>query len=436
MVLDLAHHLSTLAEAALCDDQRIEAIRALETLKSQACALQAELAVALDASVRAHHAGLRLPTAQHGRGVAAQVALARRESPARGARLLGVAKVLTGELPHTLAALHAGALSEWRATLIARETACVSAADRTTIDEALCRPRADGTYLIDGWGERRLVAETQRRVYALDPEGVVNRRRRAEAERHVSLRPAPDTMSQLTGLLPAAQGIAVWATLTRVADSLTSQGDGRSRGQIMADILVERITGQAAADAVPVAVNLVVSDQTLLAGSHEPAWLLGYGSLPPDAARDLTRSAVDQARATARRLYATPETGALVAMDSAARTFPAGLGLFIDLRDLTCRTPWCDAPIRHHDHVLAHAAGGPTTAINGQGLCEACNHHKQAPGWRARHTTGPPGSPHTIATITPTGHVVQSQPPPTPTPARLHPVSRAEYYFRDFVLAS
>ncbi len=412
----------------------------LEDLKSLACALQAELAADLDVSVRAHHADLKLPTTQHGRGVAAQVALARRESPARGARFLGLAKTLTTELPHTLAALRTGALSEWRATLIARETTCLSREDRAVVDADLCRPRPDGTHVVDGWGQRRLVAETQRRVYALDPAAVVDRRRRAETERHVSLRPAPDTMSHLSALLPAAQGIAVWATLTRVADSLTAQGDGRGRGQIMADTLVARVTGQTTADTVPVAVNLVVSDQTLLGGGHHPAWLHGYGPLPPDAARHLvttaTQQTTHQAMASLRRLYATPTTGQLVSMDSHARCFPHELGLFLDLRDQTCRTPWCDAPIRHHDHPFPHAAGGPTTAVNGQGLCEACNHHKQAPGWTARHLPSPPGTnnPHTIQTTTPTGHTTRSHAPPQPVPSRVQ--TRPEYYFHELILAS
>ena len=71
------------------------------------------------------------------------------------------------------------------------------------------------------------------------------------------------------------------------------------------------------------------------------------------------------------------------------------------VRDQTCRTPWCDAPIRHCDHVIAVEAGGATSAGNGQGLCEECNYAKQAPGWTARPRPGPR---HTIETTTPTGH--------------------------------
>ncbi|MEO7746234.1 MAG: HNH endonuclease signature motif containing protein, partial [Actinomycetota bacterium] len=116
-----------------------------------------------------------------------------------------------------------------------------------------------------------------------------------------------------------------------------------------------------------------------------------------------------------RWLYATPAEGALVAMDSRARCFPPALAEFIRLRDRTCRTPWCDAPVRHVDHVRAHAHGGPTTAHNARGLCEACNHAKAAPGWAAT-TTGSDRAAHTVRLITPTGATYDSTAPPAPRP--------------------
>ena len=95
-------------------------------------------------------------------------------------------------------------------------------------------------------------------------------------------------------------------------------------------------------------------------------------------------------------------------MDSTARIFPTKLAQFLRLRDQRCRTPWCDAPIRHADHVEAADDGGPTTATNGQGLCEACNYNKQAIGWRAKPRPGPG---HEVETITPTGHTYSSTAP-------------------------
>ncbi|MDF1603186.1 HNH endonuclease signature motif containing protein [Nocardioides sp. YIM 152315] len=308
------------------------------------------------------------------------------------------------------------------------------------MDAELCAPDHDDVYPFEGWGDRRLAAQAQRLVATIDAAAVVNRRARAEGDRHVTLRPAPDTMARLSVLLPAAQGVAVYATLTRAADQARAAADPRSRGQVMADTLLARVAGQTTAEPVPVpvpvavAVNLIVSDQTLLAGGHEPAWLHGYGPIPAEAARDLTARAVAEATATLRRLYARPDTGTLVAMDSHARAFPKNLALFLDLRDRTCRNPWCDAPIRHHDHIEDHATGGPTSAANGQGLCEQCNHLKQAPGWRSRPTTGPPGQPHVVETRLPTGHVIRATAPRAPAPARAVPLSHGELYLVDFIL--
>jgi hypothetical protein len=176
-----------------------------------------------------------VPADRRGQGVGLQVALARRESHSRGARHLGLARTLAAELPHTLAALRAGRISEWRATLICRETACLTRDDRAHIDQSL-----DDQTLV-GRGERELVAELRRLAYRLDPQSVVARRRRAESQRFVSLRPAPDTMTYLTALLPVAAGVATFAALTKAASAARSAGDPRSKGQVMADLLVTRV---------------------------------------------------------------------------------------------------------------------------------------------------------------------------------------------------
>ena len=95
-------------------------------------------------------------------------------------------------------------------------------------------------------------------------------------------------------------------------------------------------------------------------------------------------------------------------MDSTSRRFEGRLAGYLRLRDQTCRTRYCGAPVRHLDHAQDHADGGKTTASNGQGLCEDCNHTKQAPGWSARPRPGPR---HTIETTTPTGHRYTSTTP-------------------------
>jgi hypothetical protein len=209
-------------------------------------------------------------------------------------------------------------------------------------------------------------------------------------------------------LLPVAQGVAAYAALRRAADQARAAGDTRSRGQLMADTLVERVTGQAQAEEVPVEVAVVVTDRSLLGEDDEPATVPGYGPVPAGWAREVVARA---ARATVRRLLTEPATGQLVAMESRSRHFPSGLRRFLYLRDQSCRTPWCDAQIRHGDHVEANAEGGPTSAANGQGLCEACNYTKQLPGWAAREGPRSRLGDHVVELITPTGHVHRSRAP-------------------------
>lgn len=104
------------------DAERIDQIRALEDLKCAAAAAQAVLTADFDRSQRAEQATAGVPAERQGRGVAAQVALARRESPHRAQQHLGLAKILASELPHTMAAFLAGRITEWKATLVGRET--------------------------------------------------------------------------------------------------------------------------------------------------------------------------------------------------------------------------------------------------------------------------------------------------------------------------
>ena len=186
--------------------------------------------------------------------------LARRDSPFRGGRYLGLAQALLTELPQTLAALRAGDISEWRATLVARETACLDPADRRAADAEL------GPVLA-GLGDREVEAAARAVAYRLDPRAFVDRAKGAVQDRTVTLRPAPDTMSRLCAFLPVAQGVAAYTALAREADRCRAEGDQRSRGQIMADTLVERVTGQATASAVPVEVQLVMSG-----GDPVPGW--------------------------------------------------------------------------------------------------------------------------------------------------------------------
>jgi len=390
------------------DGERIDLLRALEELKCSVEAAQSQISVDLDESRCSEARARGARPDEVGRGVAAEIALARRVSPTRATHQLAVDRALVIDMPHAFVAMRRGKLSWWRASLLARETSCLTAADRRQVDAELC---ADVEKL-ESFGDRRLAAEARRLAAKLDPRSVVERARRAETERRVTIRPAPDTMCYLTALLPVAEGVGAYAALVAASDSARAAGDPRSRGQVMADALVGRIRqGEAIHPGVPaVTVGLVMTDRTFFGDDETAADVEGYGPIPAELARDLLRRATGAHEVTwLYRLYTSPRTGELVNLDDRPIDFRTSMVRLIRLRDRHCRTPWCEAPIRHTDHVVAKRAGGRATRDNGQGLCEACNYTKETRGWTARPRPGPGG--HVIDITTPTGHHYTSRPP-------------------------
>jgi hypothetical protein len=217
-------------------------------------------------------------------------------------------------------------------------------------------------------------------------------------------------MAYVTGLLPVAQGVAVWASLKAAAESLRTSGDPRGVGQIMSDLLVERITGQATADAVPIEVSLLMTPDTLVGASEQPARTADGTVVPAQTARDLVLQGT--APTWLRRIFTDPVTDVVSSVDARRRRFFGNAdSRLLGARDQTCRHPRCEGRIEHHDHVTSFADGGETTPANGQGLCEGHNQVKELPGWTHRVVDARPGH-HTVAVTTPTGHTYRSQAPP------------------------
>ncbi|WMY77487.1 DUF222 domain-containing protein [Citricoccus sp. I39-566] len=440
----------------------MDRIRALEELKAACAAAQARTTAALHGLRTEAEALQGVPVRDRGRGLAAEVALARRESPNTGSRDLGLARALCEEMPHTLAALTRGAISEWKATIMCRETAWLPVQDRREVDELM----ADCLVEL---GVKKLAGVARAHAQRLDQASAVAQMDRSVRERRVSVRPAPGAMAYLTALLPMAQAVGCLGRLKKSAATTVGTGDRaeRTQDQVMADLLVERLTGQAHAEDVPVEIHLVMTDRSLwgtadtdttpvpaaedlaaqapaaagpaphdpadrvpaegpaLHGPAEqapaaenpgdlgpaadepaglspaeasltPAWLVGHGPIPAEVARRVISDS--EAEVFIRRLYTEPASGQLVAMDSTRRTFSGALRQLILVRDDTCRTPYCDAPVKHVDHVIPYRAGGPTSASNGAGLCARCNYSKENPDW-SHAVEG-----DRLAVTTPTGH--------------------------------
>ncbi|MEH3156172.1 MAG: HNH endonuclease [Gordonia paraffinivorans] len=392
-------------QAAGDEVEAIDRISLLESIKAACAAGQAADTQQLRELRSAAEAECGVPVDRRCRGLSAEVALARRVSGNAGGRHLGFALAM-GEMPNTFARLREGFLSEWRATILVRETAYLQVEDRRVIDEALCADAAT----LEGVGDRELEALAKRIAYERDPQAVVDRNASAPKDRRVSMRPKPDAMVQLSALLPMKAGIAAFAALKQHADGLVGDGDP-THAQIMADALVDRLTGQARAEDVAVSVDVVIGADVLVGGADGAAEIPGYGPVPANTAREMIAEALDaDALVELRRLFTTPGSGALVAMESTARIFPPGLRRFITRRDVSCRMPYCGAPIAEIDHAHPHCDGGPTDSANGNGLCRTHNRQKENSGWAVTTSIDDDGT-HEAIIRTPTGHDHRSRAP-------------------------
>jgi hypothetical protein len=472
MVEALGRLASAPVEQRVDDAVRVERIAALERLSGAVAAAQAaQIAQFADSQV-AEQRRAGIPARRVGVGVAEQVGFACKLSPVTAACRVGFARTLTADLPHTFGLLTRGQISGWVATLVVRETRELTGPDRRLVDQRLAEALAS-------MSPRQAEAAARRAAITVDPASAVRRGRTARSDRRVSIRPAPDTMALLSGFVPCEQGVAAWAALDRDARARRAAGDPRSRGQIMADTFIERLTGQATATAVPVEIGLTMTTDALLgvaarddangtdgaggAAGSDVATLPGYGPIPAAFARDLAKigtdgaaagdacdategsgvrpthdvgnagvrnigvrnagvgssdvgcgGVADRAQVFIRRILTDPIDQTVVAVDTRRRRFDGPLARYLMARDQHCRMPYCTAPIRHLDHIVPHRAGGPTTAANGQGLCERHSYVKETPGWHVRvvEPDGPGRSVHSTIITTPTGHTYRSQAPP------------------------
>ena len=300
-------------------------------------------------------------------------------------------------------------LGSYNAEIIATESQELAREDRLALDTELGPDLA-------GLGDRDLQLRVQRTVMRLDGAGAARRRERARTRRHVAWRRLSDGMAQVSGVLSDVHARAIMDSLRERA--LLEQkvyGEDRNVSQLIADLFVERLTGQTTADSVPVSIDLVVTAETLLGDHDEPGEVVGVGPVPASVARGMAAASPEE-RTRIRRLFRFEETDRLVAMESTGRAF-RGLGaLLIRIRDQVCRSPYCNGDIKHGDHVRPARRGGVTSEANAQGLCEACNYLKEEPGWRHR-VVSEGLEQHTIEITTPAGLTFRSRAPDPPRPA-------------------
>ncbi|MFI9489356.1 hypothetical protein ACIG47_23410, partial [Promicromonospora sp. NPDC052451] len=149
----------------------VDVLGELEAVKAAVTATQARLVVALDEATRAEESRQSVRVERQGRGVPCHVGAALRVSPQAGAGFVSTSRVWVTQMPHTFAALRAGVLSQWRATLLVRETSHLSVEHRVLIDEQVCGPAR--LEELARMGTRRLVARVKELAASLDVHACV-----------------------------------------------------------------------------------------------------------------------------------------------------------------------------------------------------------------------------------------------------------------------
>jgi hypothetical protein len=93
--------------------------------------------------------------------------------------------------------------------LVVRESACLAVEDQRALDAEFCSE----TTKLDGLGDAGVAAAANEIACRLDVQAVVDGAAKAEADRTATIRPAPDTMTYVTALLPVTKGVWVYVAL-------------------------------------------------------------------------------------------------------------------------------------------------------------------------------------------------------------------------------
>ena len=342
---------------------------------------------------------------------ARDISMSTRRAPATASRTLAAARRLVDSMPEMLTAMATGRLTATGARSTATSLGPLTPAQREHVDAILGARLAE----MDSCGSEQWNGAVAAAIAEADPDGEAKRHHRARQHRSVTLRRGQNGMATLRAHLPALAANTIRKRLSLEAERLRATGDRRGHQQIQADAFVDTLLGaEDGMDRTDLDIGVIITDRTLLDPQRgDPAHIEGYGPVPAEAVREdlrgplraLSDQGADElggddgaaARLALRRLYTHPTTGELVAVESVAREFPKGLARFIRWRDLICRGPHCNAPIRQSDHIRPHAAGGHTFLDNGQGLCAYCNdkenqttsveRDRSKPGHRVRWTS-------------------------------------------------
>jgi Domain of unknown function (DUF222)/HNH endonuclease len=345
--------------------------------------------------------------------------------PVAASRKVDTAAVLASKLPLTLAAMAAGDLDVWRATIIATELTEASAESCAAV-EALIHPAELGE-------APGAVTKRVRRVLArIDADALRVKAAKERLDRFVHAYPSHvPGLTTWVASLPAADSAACWAAIDDLAHTMHGDDPTRTLEQCRADALVDLMLTNVD---VTTTVTLMIPVQTatvdepvdalerdlIIRGEHkntaaagaglgypnpladtddygrptpepnpmlEPTWAqicaMGY-EIPGIGVigGDVVAGILDRFDTRIARVLLEEHTGVVIETSITEYLPNRVMRRFIRQRDGHCRFPGCarGANRCEPDHVTPFSRGGPTAIWN---LVSLCKHHH-----RVKHNAG------------------------------------------------
>lgn len=305
---------------------------------------------------------------------------------------------LVARLPNTLAALERGDIDLYKASKVMQLTREVS-------DEVAAQVDAWLTTRLAGRDPGAIRGSVSHAVQKFDPDGYRERAAKKRALRHISLEHHGETMSTLSGHLPAEVASSLYASLSRAARARRNKDKSRTLDQHRADIFAERLLAEDGHGKPRAHIHVYVDFLTLVGASNDPATLAGYGPIPDWLVREIA----SDPDSTWSRLITDSATGQLLEAGADKYRSPASLARLIKARDRECTQPGCHRPAEFSDidHITSWAREGKTNQHNCHSYCTGHNLLREEPGWSAV----PTGDGGMIIT-TPSGHTYETAPEP------------------------
>ncbi|MBB3052960.1 hypothetical protein FHS23_004003 [Prauserella isguenensis] len=321
------------------------------------------------------------------RGVAEELTPVLRVSTREVERRIDDGRSVMRRMPWLLGSMRTGEVGTYG---VRRVLAVVDPLDddaARNVDALLAERLADAPET--AWQPGNLTQRVRRLVEKVDPDGQVERARRARAERKLELTPGEHVMSSLEAHLPAEVAGACYSRVDGMARSLRHRGDQRTLDQLRADVTADLLLGHDPGVAPPEAAAMVylhVPADAALTISDERCELDGYGPIPAPIAREI----MTNEHSTWRAVLCDPGTGEPVDLGRTRRRPSAVIRELVRVRDRECIMPWCHRPARHcdHDHERPWAntpGGGSTSVANGGPRCRRHHRLKDDPDWSARY---------------------------------------------------